>query len=382
MADNVLIIAGEASGELYGALLTEELKRLYPEVDIYGVGGEKMEQAGVELIGTVTGAFGLIEALASLGKIKEIFQRVKSFLENRRPRVVVLIDFPEFNLKVAERAHELGIKVLYYVSPQIWAWRKKRIKKIKQVCDKMAVILPFEEKIYKDYGVDAEFVGHPIMEEIERIKGAKTYIREGLSLNAETETMALLPGSRKSELKRHLPLYFEVVRELKKRYQNMQFVLPLAQNLKEEDFLYLKMLKKLGVNVFKGKATEALMASNFALIASGTATLQAALIGVPMVVVYRLFPLTYLIGRMIVNVRFISLVNILSQREVVKELIQWEANKENVLRELDKIIKDESIRRFMLEQFGKIRKNYEGKMPSLRVAEIVGELAGWRAKGE
>ncbi len=381
MADSVLIITGEASGELYGSLLAEELKRLYPEVDIYGVGGEKMEQSGVELIGTVTGAFGLIEAISSLGKIKETFQRVKSFLENRHPRVIVLIDFPEFNLKVAEHAHQLGIKVLYYVSPQIWAWRKKRIRKIKKVCNKMAVVLPFEEKIYKDYGVDAEFVGHPIMEEIERIKGAKTYIREGLNLNADTETMALLPGSRKSELKRHLPLYFEVVRDLKRRYQNMQFVLPLAQNLKEEDFLYLKMLKKLGVNVFRGKATEVLMASNYALIASGTATLQAALIGVPMVVVYKLFPLTYLIGKMIVNVEYISLVNILSGREVVKELIQWEANRENVLRELDKIINDESIRRFMIDRFSKIRKLYENRLPSVRVAEMVGELTGWIQQG-
>ncbi len=377
----VLILSGEASGELYGSMLAAALKQLRPSIDLYGIGGEHMKVEGVELLGTVTGAFGLWEALSSLGRVRALYKRVVEFLKTKRPQVVVLIDFPDFNLKVAEVAKSLGIKVLYYVSPQIWAWRKKRIKKIKSLCDRMAVILPFEEKLYRDVSVDAEFVGHPIMEVIERIKGGKSFIREGIELSPDRETLALLPGSRGSELKRHLPLYHSVIRELKRKYQNMQFVMPLAENLDINEFHRIDDLKAEGVRVLKGKATEALIAADYALIASGTATLQAALIGTPMVVVYKLFPLTYLIGRMIVDVKFISLVNILSKnREVVKELIQWQANRENVIKELDRIIKDESIRRIMTEQFAKLRELFHGLSPSKRVAEMVCELAGWAEK--
>ncbi len=379
--DIVLILSGEASGELYGSMLASELKKLRPSVDIYGIGGEHMKMEGVELLGTLTGAFGLWEALSSLGKVRALYKRVEEFLKTKRPQVLVLIDFPDFNLRVAEVAKSLGIKVLYYVSPQVWAWRKKRIKQIKRLCDKMAVILPFEEKLYRDASVDAEFVGHPIMEVIERIKGGKSFIREGIELSPDKETLALLPGSRGSELKRHLPLYHSVIKELKRKYQNMQFVMPLAENLNIEEFQRIDDLKAEGVKVLKGRATEALIAADYALIASGTATLQAALIGTPMVVVYKLFPLTYLIGRMIVDVKFISLVNILCKnREVVKELIQWQANRENVVKELDRIIKDESIRRIMTEQFAKLRELFQGMSPSKRVAEMVCELAGWAEK--
>ncbi len=375
----VLILSGEASGELYGSMLASELKKLRPSVDLYGIGGEHMQKEGVELIGTITGAFGLWEALSSFGRVRMLYRKVTEFIRTKRPQVVVLIDFPDFNLKVAEVARSLGTKVLYYVSPQIWAWRKKRIKKIKKLCDRMAVILPFEEKLYRDASVDAEFVGHPIMEVIERTKGSKGFVREGIGLSPDRETLALLPGSRRSELKRHLPLYHAVLKELKRKYHNMQYVMPLAENLDAEEFHKLDDLKAEGVKVIEGRATEALIASDYALIASGTATLQAALVGVPMVVVYKLFPLTYLVGRMIVNVKFISLVNILSKnREVVKELIQWQANRENVLRELEKIIKDDAIRRMMLEQFARLRETFQGLKPSERVAQMVCELAGWK----
>ncbi|RMG67184.1 MAG: lipid-A-disaccharide synthase [Nitrospirae bacterium] len=379
--DSVLIISGEASGELYGSMLASRLKGLHPQVVLYGVGGEHMKAEGVHLLGTVTGTFGLWEALSHLGQIRALYRKVVEFLKTKKPAVVVLIDFPDFNLKVASQAKALGLKVLYYVSPQIWAWRKKRIEKIKKLCDKMAVILPFEEKLYRDASVDAEFVGHPIMEEIERVKGSKAFIREGLGLSPEGEAMAFLPGSRRSELKRHLPLYHSVLRDLKRRYQNMQFLMPLAETLRAENYPRLEDMKAEGLKIFKGRATEVLMASDYALVASGTATLQAALIGVPMVVVYKLFPITYLIGRMVVDVKFISLVNILSKnREVVKELIQWDANRERVMKELDKIIKDEPIRAMMLEQFARLREVFKDRRPSERVAEIVCELAGWTGK--
>ncbi len=375
----VIIVTGESSGELYGSLLARNLKKQYEGIKIFGVGGDRMRAEGVQLIGEVTGAFGITEAFSSLSKLQQNFDRIVKCLEADRPDVVVLIDFPDFNLRVAKVAKSIGLKVLYYVSPQIWAWRKGRIKKITALTDRIAVILPFEEELYRNSGADCEFVGHPIMEEIETIKGSKEYIREQLGLRPEGNVMAILPGSRNHELKRLLPLYYDVITEFKRSHGEFQFVLPLAPNIDfSEHQAMFRLLKDAGVNILKGRATEALSASDLGLIASGTATLQAALVGVPMVVVYKLFPLTYLIGRLIVDVKFISLVNILMGKEVVKELIQWKATRDNVIRELEKLLYDDSLREYMMESFRQIRQIYQGRHPSERVAELIGELAGWR----
>lgn len=374
---DIFISAGEASGELYGALLVRALRETAGEpLRVAGMGGERMRAEGVELLGEVTGAFGLGEAISSIRSLRRTFRKVSAYLSEKRPAVVVLIDFPDFNFRVARMAKSLGIPVLYYVSPQVWAWRKKRIHTMKRLCDRIAVILPFEEELYRKTGMDAEFVGHPIMEEIEKLKGGKEFIRESLGLSPERGVLALLPGSRRAELKRMLPLYSGVVKLFRKRYQAYQYILPLAENIGDGEFIdELEGLRSLGVNIVRGRATEVLYASDFGLITSGTATLQAALLGLPMVVVYRMFPLTYLIGRLIVDVKYISLVNILAGEAVVKELIQWDAVPEKVVKELDRLILDDQRKRYMLETFGRIREVYEGKHPSRRVARMVMELA-------
>ncbi len=378
MTKRVFIITGESSGELYGALLSRRLKQLYRDIELYGIGGKRMENEGVRLFGYITGAFGLTETLSHVGMLKKNYNTVKEKLSQLLPQTVILIDFPDFNLKVAELAKASGSKVLYYVSPQVWAWRKKRVKKIKKLCDKIAVILPFEEEFYKKRGIEAEFVGHPIMEEITTIKGSKGYIREELGLSPRGRVLALLPGSRRSELKRLLPLYTKVARILKQKYRDLQYIIPFAPNLDENEFSgQLNPLKEEGTVILKGRATEALSAADSALIASGTATLQAALIGTPMVVVYKLFPLTYLIGRAVVDVKFISLVNLLLQKEVVKELIQWDATPERVVRELEKTLNDDNTIEYMQKSFKKIRQMYQNRDASLRVAEMVGEMTGW-----
>jgi len=374
---NVFIITGEPSGELYGALLARALKSLKEEVRICGVGGERMKAEGVELIAGITGAFGLIEAVSSVKTLKKVFSKITERLRQDRPSVVVLIDFPDFNLRVAQEAKSLGIKVLYYVSPQIWAWRRRRIRKIRRLSDRIAVVLPFEEKIYREAGADCEFVGHPIMEEIERTKGSRNFIKEGLGLKPDREVLALLPGSRRHELKRLMPLFTSVVQRFKIDHPGFQYILPMAPNLSAVDFQeWSGLLEGLGVRVVNGMATEVLSASDLALIASGTSTLQAALCGVPMVVVYKLFPLTYLMGRMLVNVKYISLVNLLLDREVVKELIQYKAGTDSVVRELERIIRDDQVRRYMTESFREIRSFYEGRRASERVAEMIAEMSG------
>ncbi len=379
MGCDVFVIAGESSGELYGALLAKALRSLKEDVRICGVGGERMKAEGVELLAGVTGAFGLVEALSSVKALRDTFSTIAARLEQDRPAVVVLIDFPDFNLKVARRAKSLGIKVLYYVSPQVWAWRKKRIGMIKELSDRIAVILPFEEELYRQAGADCEFVGHPVMEEMEGVKGSRSFIREKLGMTPDRRLLALLPGSRRSELKRLMPLFVDVVRWAGENHPEFQYVLPVAPNLSVTDFTeWSGDLDALGVRLERGRTIEVLSAADLALVASGTSTLQAALCGVPMVVVYKLFPLTYLVGRILVDVEYISLVNLLLRKEVVKELIQRKANTANVTRELDRLIRDEQLRDYMTSMFNRLRALYEGKRASRRVAEMVAELSGWQ----
>jgi len=400
-----MIVTGESSGELYGSLLVKELKNKWPDVHIIGVGGERMNKAGVELISSISDAFGLVEVISSISKIKASFNKAVEALKKFRPKVLILIDYPDFNLKIAKVAKPLGIKILYYVSPQVWAWRKGRVKKIANIVDRMAVILPFEEKIYKDAGEKCEFVGHPILEEIEAVlespvnshqsltdnppipplaKGGKGGFKATLGFDPAKPLLSLLPGSRPSELNRLLPLMIDVIRRFKSDSEinskaDYQFCIPLAPNTNEQKYrIYFDTLRKEGVVIKKGESVQVLAASDLAVIASGTATLQAAFLEVPMVVVYKLSPLTFQLGKRIVKVTHVSLVNILSGKAVVKELLQEKANPEEVIKELKKIIFNMEYKENMISHLRKIKEPFLEKKPSQRVAEIVMEMAGRR----
>lgn len=374
-----MIVAGETSGELYGALLSSVLKKRRPAIRIIGVGGERMQHAGVELISGISSAFGIAEAVSSLRAIKKTFGDAVNALRMHKPEVLVLIDYPDFNLKLAAEARKNNIKVLYYVSPQVWAWRKKRVTKIARLVDRMAVVLPFEEEIYKTVGLPCEFVGHPVYDEIRNLPTDRNALKAELGLEKGKPLLSLLPGSRPHELQRLLPLMLDVVCEFRKEYGEYQFCMPLAPNTDMEKYSsVLQILRNEGVIVNKGESLKTLAASDAAVIASGTATLQAALIGVPLVVVYKVFPLTYLLGRMIVKVKLFSLVNILSGREVVRELLQSEANTQNIVHELGKIISGGSHKKNIMDAYKRIRDIYSSKNASERVADIVMEMAGWR----
>ena len=393
---HIMIVAGESSGELYGSLLAKALKSKWPDVHIMGVGGERMSEAGVELISSISDAFGLTEAISAFGKIKTAFNKTVEALKQCRPAVLVLIDYPDFNLKVAKLARSLGIKILYYVSPQVWAWRKGRVKKIAGLVDRMAVILPFEEEIYRNAGMPCEFIGHPVLEEIESVIGSSKSIgvqgsafseerrslcKAAIGLEPDRPLLSLLPGSRPSELKRHLPLIIEVIRRFKREPEisgkGYQLCMPLTLNTDETRYhSYLETLRQEGVNIKKGESVKVLAASDLAVVASGTATLQTAFLAVPMVVVYKLAPLSYYLGKRIIKVKHISLANILSGREVVCELIQDRANPDEIINELKKIITDTKYRENMLHYYRKIKEPFSGKKPSERVAEIVIEMAG------
>ncbi len=383
----IMIISGESSGELYGALLANALKSKWPDVHIIGIGGQRMSEAGVELVSRISDAFGIIEAVASLRKLKTAFNNAVEALEKFRPDVLVLIDYPDFNLKVAKEAKALGIKVLYYVSPQVWAWRKGRVPKIASLVNRMAVLLPFEEKIYKDAGLKCDFVGHPILEEIQGVlaKGNKAEFKTALGLDPDKPLLSLLPGSRPHELKKLLPLMIEVVRqfrndpEILKGNKEYQFCMPLAPNTDEQKYHgFIETLKKEGVAIKKGESVKVLAASDMAVVASGTATLQTAFLEVPMVVVYKMSPLEFQIGKRIINVKHISLANILAGKEVVVELLQERANPGETIKELKKIIFDIEYRENMINQFKKIKEPFIGKKASQRVADIILEMVIWR----
>ena len=374
-----MIVAGETSGELYGALLAGSLRKRVPGIRIIGVGGERMQQAGVEIISRISSAFGLAEAISSIKAIKKTFGSAVAALQTFKPEVLVLIDYPDFNLKLAEEAKKNHIKVLYYVSPQVWAWRKKRVTKIARLVDRMAVVLPFEEEIYKAVGLPCEFVGHPVFDEIKNLEPGKDSLKSELGLERGRPLLSLLPGSRPHELKKLLPLMLDVVREFRKEYGNYQFCMPLAPNTEREKHrLMLAMIEQEGVLVSKGESLKTLAASEVAVIASGTATLQAALLGIPLVVVYKLFPATYWIGKQIVKVKHVSLVNLLAGREVVKELLQSEATVGNIMHELGKILAGESHAKNMLDAYAGIRSIFSSKNASERVADMVEEMAGWK----
>jgi lipid-A-disaccharide synthase len=394
-----MIIAGESSGELYGSLLAKELIKKSDNIQLIGIGGERMKETGVELISSISDAFGLTEALKSLKKLKRAYNNSLSTIKTRKPDVLVLIDYPDFNLKLAKEAKKLGIKILYYVSPQVWAWRRGRVRKIAEIVDMIAVILPFEEKIYKDAGVRCEFVGHPVMEEIEEVSnlyfeknqsfsfsidaGFRNFFKTSIGARTDSQLIALLPGSRPHELEKLLPLMIDIVKKFKSdtnifSKSKFQFCMPLAPNVDENRYsILLDELKNEGVLISKGNSVKVLASSDIAVVASGTATLQTALLEVPMIVVYKLSPLTFFLGKKIIRVSHISLVNILSgNKDVVKELLQDNANPAEVLKELKRIIFDTTYKNEMLNNLRKIKSLFAGKKPSERVADIVLELAG------
>jgi len=376
---SLLIISGESSGELYGALLAEEVRRKFPDVKLFGVGGERMKAAGVEVFRNVTHAFGLLEAAHTLKDLKETYRATLKRVEEMAPPVAVLIDFPGFNFKLARELKKRGVKILYYVSPQVWAWRAGRIRKMKEFVDRMAVILPFEEELYRKEDIPCEFVGHPVMDEISKLGILKLgpVSKSDLGL-PEAPLLSILPGSRPGELKMHLPILLETVPLIKREFPGHRCFIPIAPNLDVRPFqAQLGELREMGVVIKKESALKALALSDAALIASGTATLQSALLGTPFCLFYKLSPLTFFLARLIIRVKYVGLSNILLGRAGTREFLQKEANPENLTNELRRLLGDHPYRDRMKADFARTRSLFEGKRASESVAGMAARMAGW-----
>ena len=377
----IFIIAGETSGELYGALLAKEIKNLYPEAKLFGIGGDLMKAEGVQLLAGVSGAFGLIEAASHLKTLKASMETLLKAADAFKPKVAVLIDFPGFNFKAAASLREKGIKILYYVSPQFWAWRAGRIKKMARLVDQAALILPFENELYQKAGIPHEFVGHPVLDEIAVMPKRKNLKKE-FGIDEKTPVLSILPGSRPSELKKHLPLVSGFLDMFSREYADWKCVIPLAPNLDTQPFITeLRGLRAQGAIIKRAMSLKALSISEAAVVASGTAALQAAFMEKPIAVFYKLSPFTFYAAKAIVRVKYVSLVNILYGDMIVREFLQDKAKPSIIMEEVRKMVGDPDYSGLMKRRMAGIRERFEGKHASQRVAEMVLELAGDFHKG-
>ncbi|MBI1783148.1 MAG: lipid-A-disaccharide synthase [Sphingobacteriales bacterium] len=362
------IIAGEASGDLHGSNLIKELKKLDAQALIRCWGGDKMQEQGGELVKHYRDlAFmGFVEVITNLKTILNNLKFCKEDILQFKPDAVVLIDYPGFNLRIAEWAKQQGIKVIYYISPQVWAWKENRVKKMKQCIDKMIVILPFEKDYYRDkWNWEVEYVGHPLVEVVD---SWRLTVDSKLQItNYKPQTIALLPGSRKQEILKKLPVMLEV----SKSFPSYQFVVAKAPGV-EESF-YDELLKPYpNVCYVSGKTYDLLMQSKAALVTSGTATLETALFGIPEVVCYKGNPVSYQIARRLITIKYISLVNLIMDKEVVKELIQNDLTVTNLQHELNELLNNPQHIAQVKEDYRQLKeKLQQGGNASAKAAQSI-----------
>jgi lipid-A-disaccharide synthase len=349
----VLIVAGEASGDLYGGLLMRAMtgRVAAPEdgtggVSFTGVGGSSMRASGLEPIGdaSVLGVTGLFEVAARFGAIWRAWRSVVAVLESatRKPDLAILIDYPDFNLRVAARAHRAGVPVLYFISPQVWAWRRGRVKRMRSTVDRMLVILPFEEALYREAGVPVSFVGHPLLDLVHPGR-SRSQERARLGLDPDRPLVALLPGSRRNEISTLLPPLLEAVAILRSEFRDLQAMLLVAPTTNRAEMeARLRALPKASPPpvLVSDDRYDAVAAADLALVASGTATLETALLGVPMVIVYRMNPLSYALARRLSDLNQIGMPNLIAARPVVPELVQERCRGEVIAAEARAILTD------------------------------------------
>ena len=373
----VLIIAGEASGDLHGANLVRELKQQDPSLEVFGVGSRRMRDAGVTLLADAAeiSVVGATEVLTHLGAIYHVYATLRQFLREERPDLVVLIDFPDFNILVGRKAKALGVPVLYYISPQVWAWRKGRARTIAKLVKAIMVLFPFEVDLYRVAGADVRFVGHPLVDVV-RSDHTREQARELFGLAPGRRTVALLPGSRRKEIEHLLPDMLGAARILRERFPDLQIILPVAPTLSREEIEGQVEQSGVPVRVVDGQVYDVLRASDAAIVASGTATLETGLMAVPMVIVYRVSRLSYLIGRMIVDVKNIGLVNIVAGRTVVPELVQDEVSPERIADAVTPLLSDPERHRSVTGELLRVRSLLGEGGASRRAAAVVREFLG------
>lgn len=351
---SILIIAGENSGDKHGAKLVQRFKKIQPSFTFFGIGGKSMAAEGVHLLYSVDhlALVGLFEIITHIPRLLKLFSLIKKEVLKNNPIAAVLIDSPDFNLRVAKRLKKLSIPILYYISPTVWAWRSKRLKVIKKTVEKMLLIFPFEERIYKQHNIPAIYVGHPLKERVKISLSKKEFFHKH-NLDSRRKLILILPGSRKSEVKNHMPTLIQAIEKMKSEL-DAQFLLLLAENLEEAYVSTFIPSHTTTPKIMKQERYEALAHCDMALSSCGTANLEAALLGTPVISFYRIFPLTYSLGVRFIKIKNYSIVNILAGEKVIPELIQNNFTAENILKETKKILNSEKTRSKMREHYGRI----------------------------
>jgi lipid-A-disaccharide synthase len=373
----IMIMSGEASGDLHGANLAREIWKQDPAIAIYGVGSKQMQRAGVRMLADAKeiSVVGITEVLTHLGVIYRVYALLKRFLKHERPDLLVLIDFPDFNIMLGKAAQRLGIPVLYYISPQVWVWRKGRIKTIARLVKAMIVVFPFEVTLYEKAGVDVRYVGHPLTDVVQSDL-TREQAKSALGLDASRRTIALLPGSRKSELTHLLPDMLAAAKILSTRFQDLQFILPVAPTL-ELSFVNT-FVEQCGVSVrvVEGRVYDVLRASDAAIVTSGTATLETGLMAIPMVIVYRISAITYyIISRLVhAGLKHVGLVNIVADERLVPELIQEESTPQHMADAVARMLIDPVYYDRIRAGLDGVRKRLGDAGASARAAAVVREL--------
>jgi len=371
----IMIIAGEASGDLHGSNLVREMLSLDPDLYFYGIGGERLKKTGVELVANSAdmAVVGLTEVLSKLGAILKVRRQLKESLRKSRPDLLILIDYPDFNMPLAKWAKKNGIKVFYYISPQVWAWRKGRIHSIGRTVDRMAVILPFEKQAYDDIELDVRFVGHPLLDVV-KTKYTREEALKKFGLKADFTTVGILPGSRENEVAKLLPEMLGAADILKKKIPKSQFILPLADTLDSNFLSEIIRHYPADIKIINNAVYDTIALADIAMVASGTATLETALLGTPMIVAYKVSPLSYLMGRIFIDIDHIGLVNIIAGRTVAPEFIQGNAKAEKMAEEISDILDDKKRMNEIKAELKKVREKLGKPGAAKRAAAMACEL--------
>lgn len=374
---HILIVAGESSGDLHGASLIRTALDRDPQLVFTGVGGERMRAAGCRMLfsSDELSVMGISEVLTRLPGIFARLRELRQRLKNRPPDLLVLIDFPDFNLRLAKTARKSSIPVLYYISPKVWAWRRGRAEKIAQLVDRLALIFPFEPEIYRPYGVPAEYVGNPLLDELADNPPCGD-LRRRSGLSSEQPVVGLFPGSRDSEIKYIFDTLLDTAKEMQSRRPDVSFLLPVAPSLSAEMFAERLAERDLPVTIVEENIYEVAAACDAVLCVSGTVTLQLALVGTPMAILYKVAPLSYAIGRRLIDIEHVGLVNIVGGRRIVREFLQDDAEPRALCDELERLIDDPDYRAAVQNGLGEVRERLGEAGCSQRVAEMISAMTG------
>ncbi|MBN1405318.1 MAG: lipid-A-disaccharide synthase [Candidatus Omnitrophica bacterium] len=374
MPKKILIIAGEASSDYHGSSLVKSIRALKSDVSFYGLGGKDMQNAGVEIIHNIAGmaVIGPVDAIKHYNELKKAYDDTCLRIEKDVPDCAVLIDYPGFNLKIAKFLKKHKVPVVYYISPQVWAWGRGRIKKIRDLVDKMLVLFKFEETLYKENNVDVSFVGHPLLDSVKSEKTKDDFLKQ-LGLSLEKLTIGILPGSRKNEVLRILPIMIESAKIIQKNIGsgNVQFLLPIANTIEPQSINNILKNMRFDACVIKNDPYNAVSACKAVMVASGTATLETALLGVPMAIVYKVSSLLYLFVRPMIKIPYIGLVNVVAGKKIVEEFIQYEARPNLIAEYMVKLLKDKDCYDNIKRQLAAVKSSLGSPGASFRAAEEV-----------